>query len=401
MRFTFVSLFCLGFQTFASAQGIITSPLPPDFTIGFNGVVPNPFFNPAPSGHGNFAKGAFSVTFMVGTNSPIQGTIVQSNFDGSFAPILTNQLQASLGPTIGPPFGWQTNYFYSEDFEITDTQFEALWDGRWYFNLDFTNGATLYQIARTAQTNFLLFSKGNAPEGLPGISAISTPAINSSGAIAFRAGFTGTSPRTNYQSILVSNARLNSPTSYMVGYQQRATVGDYAPNEDGNTNGSIFATLGDPLLNENGRIVFQAAMKRGVAGITANNASGIWSDRDGTVKRLLQQTDQEPDGGLGKFTKFDQIGLTDSGRVIVFATVTEAGGRRNQGVWSVSPDGSVHRIVKTGETLNSKVIKTVKVFQLTPGLYGQSRNLDSKVGRLAFEVLYADGTWGIYKTTVP
>jgi hypothetical protein len=181
--------------------------------------------------------------------------------------------------------------------------------------------------------------------------------------------------------------------------------GDLAPDASGAASEAMFSELGDPVLNNNGKIAFIGSLKIGVGGVTQSNARGIWSDSSGVMKQVVRQGELEPGGSGGKFADFNQIVLPDIGGVIVEAKLSGVPTSQNHGLWAVARDGSFQRLVQTGQTVNvqesQKKIKNFRTFQTVPYFSGQTRSFDAGSGNLAFHISFSDGSWGIFQVAIP
>jgi len=187
----------------------------------------------------------------------------------------------------------------------------------------------------------------------------------------------------------VPNSLITFPFQFLV------RTGDAAPDSSGTTSDATFSQLGDPVLNNNGRIAFLA----NVRGPKHSNTLGIWSDADGIMKRIVAQGDVEPGSGA-KFQDFDQMVLPDLGGVIVEAGVSGSGGQK-RGLWAVGQKGELRRLLLDGNTLDfrgsRKTLKRFRIFQIPPHFAGQTRSFDPDTGSLVFQAIFTNGSWGIYR----
>jgi hypothetical protein len=146
-------------------------------------------------------------------------------------------------------------------------------------------------------------------------------------------------------------------------------------------------------------------MTGGTNGATGTTDTGIWSDWDGTMKRIVREGDGAPGFGGGKFSSFKQLVLPDAGGPVFLATLSGVPATQNTGVFAMTHDGTLVSIVRTGDLLDlrgkPKIVKTIGIFQLAPFVLGQSRSFDASTANLVYQAAFTDGTWGIYTVAFP
>jgi len=227
------------------------------------------------------------------------------------------------------------------------------------------------------------------------ISALGEPAVNASGAVAFTMSMTGhgATAKSNFAIALEGSANDNLP----------ARTGFPAPDAAGAPGSAVFAKLSSPVLNNKDRIAFVGTLSGD--GVTGSTNSGVWSDADGTLKLVVREGDAAPGYGGGKFASFDQIVLPDAGGVATLATLSGVPAARNRGVWAFAPNGKLGCVVREGDALTVdgtlKTVKKLGIFQLAPGVMGQSRSFDASTGSLVYSAAFTDGSSAILKLTFP
>jgi hypothetical protein len=77
--------------------------------------------------------------------------------------------------------------------------------------------------------------------------------------------------------------------------------------------GAVFSELAwDPILNDQGRLVFPAMLREGAGGVTASNNAGIWSQRIGTLGVVAREGSQAPGAPVGAmFSSFPALSYGD------------------------------------------------------------------------------------------
>lgn len=166
---------------------------------------------------------------------------------------------------------------------------------------------------------------------------------------------------------------------------------------------AVFQTLGDPILDESGRIAFLGAMRPGLGGITAATSAGVWADASGTLSLIAQKGKQAPglDQGVN-FTAFQQLVLGNDAGPALLATVAGPGinGSNNLGLWSADLAGNLALVIRKGDVFDvsgkSRKLASLTIFKPSPTSLGQARNLSSN-RQFAFLAKFTDGWQAIVK----
>lgn len=236
----------------------------------------------------------------------------------------------------------------------------------------------------------LTYPINTADQMLAGFSlkSFGEPSVNQNGTLAFSAGL-----RAGGRVI----GRVKSGGADLV-----ARTATHAPDRTGAEGSSNFAALGEPVLNNADRVAFTATLQRG-AGVTAANASGVWSDVGGALKLVIRAGDVAL-GTAGRFATFDQLVLPDVGGAIVLATVSGLPAARDQGIWAITPEGTVALVAQKGDLLavgsETKTVQSLSVFKAGLQAGGQTRSFDSNSGSLTYLATFIDGSWAVYEATI-
>ena len=189
-----------------------------------------------------------------------------------------------------------------------------------------------------------------------------------------------------------------------------ARTGSAAPGTSAN-----FATLNDPIFNDNEVIAFRGTLQVGSGQATATTAIGIWCDNgDPTMLQLIaQQGSQAPGCPAGAtFATLDELALADQGGpnnqggVIFRGTLnvdTAAGvsTTNNTGIWAVDTSGTLQLIVRTGDVLNGKIITALSFLSSPAYVNGTTRSLVESTGDLVYLATFSDGSTAIFNVVFP
>ncbi len=249
---------------------------------------------------------------------------------------------------------------------------------------------------------FVVMSNGDTvpqqPTGAQ-FKAFGNPAVNNLGHCAYQATlFPGIG------GVLTSNASgIWTDKGGILG-KLIVRTGDTAP---GAPAGAIFATLGDPVLDNSDNVAFIGKLK--VAGaVTTANSIGIWTNAGvGGLKLVALRGDIAPDCGSAKFNAFLSVLLPDNGSAIFLAKLAVAGSvtsANDQGIWSQDSAGILHLVAREGQQVSvNGIIKTITIiaaFPPLPTIAGQSRGMNIN-SDIVFRATFTDGTQAIIHATAP
>ncbi|HEX6961659.1 MAG TPA: choice-of-anchor tandem repeat NxxGxxAF-containing protein [Lacipirellula sp.] len=128
-----------------------------------------------------------------------------------------------------------------------------------------------------------------------------------------------------------------------------AREGSQAP---GVSRGGAFAEFARyPLLNDNGQVAFPALLRTGVGGVTADNNSGVWAQRDGGMDLVAREGEQAPGAPpAASFSSFTAnmssegfIAFNNQGRTAFTASLAVGSGgvttTNDTGIWAETASG--------------------------------------------------------------
>ena len=268
--------------------------------------------------------------------------------------------------------------------------------GNFIVNAEFTTGESgIYKIQTSNLTLTPLVTTASAVTGISNatFSEFGNPVFNNNGTIALSATVTGTGLNTsNNQGIWLING--NGTGSLRVRKGQS------------NTDGTIFADIGVPVLNNNGQIAFIGTLKTGSGNVTKADATRIWNiAANGTIQLVAKASGPAPDLNGAVFETFTQLAYPDESGVIFVATLTvNTGGitvGNNKGIWAVDALGVTKLLIRTGDsmTINGaiKTIADILIFTSSAEMSGATREVTS-AGDLVYKVRFTDGTFGLVES---
>lgn len=210
------------------------------------------------------------------------------------------------------------------------------------------------------------------------------PAIGDAGHLAFRATLTknvgGTLATTDTGIWFENNA----------GLRQLAREGGIAPDTT-----VPFASFGDPVFAAGDRVAFLAKLK------TKTNATGIWSNVSGTLRKIARLGDAAP-GTTATFGTFVSLGLSEGDGPVFIAKLKGATPATDVGIFAADNAGVVRPVlVREGGQLDAGggAMKTVATLQFLPPMKvvnGQTRSFNAD-GDLAFRATFTDKSTAIFK----
>jgi sugar lactone lactonase YvrE len=126
------------------------------------------------------------------------------------------------------------------------------------------------------------------------------------------------------------------------------------------TNGAVFLSFSDPVVNDTGKVAFRGVLRAGV-NATAGHTLGIWSDAGGGPLALVARQGDPPAGvaGTAKFVAFTSVALPEADGPIFLATIAGTGitAANNIGIWKTQPGGMPQLIVRKGDLLPGESVK--------------------------------------------
>ena len=179
---------------------------------------------------------------------------------------------------------------------------------------------------------------------------------------------------------------------------------DQAP---GAAPGQIFASYGIPVINNQGHVALSGRLDP-VAGVTAANDTGIWSNVSGSLDVIVREGDQAPGAAAGQV--FGSLNVTpilnDDGRIVFSAGLVGAGidSSNDRGIWMTDALGMLTLIVREGDIFDvgGGDLRTISSFGIQDAVLASRSSLDplNNNGTLAFRLSFTDGSQGIFTATL-
>jgi hypothetical protein len=168
--------------------------------------------------------------------------------------------------------------------------------------------------------------------------------------------------------------------------------------------GATFSGFGQPILIDNGEVMFFASLAG--AGITAGNNEALFVGDPSDPRLIAREGAQAPGRPAGAtFTEFEGPGRGGSGQLvyndlghIAFRAYDTTGA----GIWATDADGGLDLIVHAGDELTvGGSPKTVYDVTLIGHQWWGLGTSYADDGRLALHLTFTDDSTAVYLTTVP
>ena len=227
-------------------------------------------------------------------------------------------------------------------------------------------------------------------------SALGEPTMNDLGAIAFRGELAPSAEvnEANRYGIWLDYYLDTLPSNHIVALAGRPPVG---------LSSARFANFGDPLVNDNFRVLFTATLDPLIGGVSARDAQGIWS-MWGQEGALLARTGSGGVPGVpgANFAGFGATALNNNDLAAVEATLAVGiGGVTSEsakGLWLMNPHGASTLVARTGDTLAGRTIADLTFTGGSGGSDGRPRSLNDS-NQLIFTAQFTNGDEGVFLFT--
>jgi hypothetical protein len=285
-------------------------------------------------------------------------------------------------------------------------------DGRWHGDGNVLALATLsdkrtvvYRVNSAGMPTAMLYTDGlldpNMVDG-PKFKTFGLPAI-SSGGVRFAA--LATLNRVKNQVTSANDTALLFSTD--------GTAFSAFARADANTpiGGTQYKSFSDPLVNLRGAlptVAFVGTLKG--TGVKGPNSKAIFFGLPGSVFSIARLGSEATDsaGALagtgpvwGSFTSFI---LTDgtTGAPVFVAKLSGKGtsGKNNLGIWAFTSDGKVRRLIRTGDLLDGRTVKSFNLLKDVPKAFSAARSFNN-TNAIVAEVNFTDKSTALIRLAIP
>jgi hypothetical protein len=341
----------------------------------------------------NLARLAAPVTSPVGAIS-LNGTTLNGTIDGR-----SSSAAFQLGTTSAFGTSLSLSFVSSNgSVPVSSTTSALLPSTLYYYRLtsqyggitDYGNTTTFVTPVSASSANLtqVLLVGANAT-GVSGAtySDFGYPAINNYTRTAFH-GFLsyGVTGSRIFGGVWTSN---NGTTSLAAG------IGASAPDS------AVFSGIGEPILDDSGRLTFSGFLKIGFGAVSANSSAGIWQvATNGTISKIARAGGNATGANGAVFSAFNRV-VSGNGGVAFTATLasgsSSVNSTNNTGLWAQDSSGALVLVARTGAS-PTPTLKSLTIFNAEPGQNGQSRHFNNS-GDLVLAATFGNGTAGIYRAT--
>jgi hypothetical protein len=178
-----------------------------------------------------------------------------------------------------------------------------------------------------------------------------------------------------------------------------ARLGQVAPE----TGGATFRALGDPVLAPlTGSIAFPA----NVTGSGSQDATLWWKPAGGDLKLLAREGAHPPGTPDGtRWKAFTSLAIRGGaqGAPIFYAQMAPGKGvnaGNDFGIWAVNSSGELQLLVREGDPVGDKKLKTITVLSAVSGSPGVTRSLNNGQA-VIYRATFTDNSQAVLTATIP
>jgi hypothetical protein len=172
--------------------------------------------------------------------------------------------------------------------------------------------------------------------------------------------------------------------------------------------GPRYAGFFDPFVNEAGHVAFLATLQG--AGVNSANEMALFSGPANDPQLIARLGDPVPDESGATTTAVWSKLITSAlpsgpGAGPVFLAKTSGGDTNTEnklGLWAVDSQGTVRRLLRTGDALTSggSPITSLKLLTAANGAFGVTRSFNGS-GSVALVATFEDGTQALLRVDIP
>lgn len=175
-----------------------------------------------------------------------------------------------------------------------------------------------------------------------------------------------------------------------------AYTGDTAPGSAGR----IYTGVGNPFVTADGQILAGASLDWD--DLTDENRTALWVEQNGELKMLFRADRYPPGQETARFHAFDNLAINGKGQ-IAFTS-----GGPDEALWATDRDGALQLIAQVGEEFDVNDDPLVEELKTVAWIVPKRYRFDNipmtfnDAGQLAFQLLFTDGSSGIFvANTIP
>lgn len=169
---------------------------------------------------------------------------------------------------------------------------------------------------------------------------------------------------------------------------------------------TVYTGFLDPVVNSNGAVAFIGTIRG--TGVTAANQSALWFGTPGSLQVVARLGNRAPDGeGLQSTARFASLssvalpGGTNAGPIFISklagAGVTVA---NNVALFGVDSTGLVRRLLRTGDLLGTRRVKSFRVLNAVSSAFGATRSFNTS-SSVAVQVVFTKATSAVIAVGTP
>ncbi len=244
-----------------------------------------------------------------------------------------------------------------------------------------------FRVEPTARS---VIAGGDAAPGVAGarFKTFGSPILSGAGHVGFRATLARGPGVTKANDSGIWQATAAGPPALV------AREGGAAPSVPG----GVFSTFSEPVNRGDDAVAFLAKLKPRAGGVTAADATGIWSSANGTLSLVARQGAAAPGTAAGTtFRAFLSLALPETGGPVFVAALAGAGVTQanDVGIWGTDAAGVVTLQLREGDAVSvgdaTKTLATFQFLTALPVVPGQTRGFDGS-GELLLRAVFTDGT---------
>jgi hypothetical protein len=187
-----------------------------------------------------------------------------------------------------------------------------------------------------------------------------------------------------------------------------AREGEAAPG----VSGAAWSAFKDPAFafnNYAGEATWMATVKGD--GVIPANDTGIWWGSPSAAPQLVAREGDEPAGVPGaQWLSFTSLALADgatfqkASRPLFVARLKAGTGgattASDVGLWAVDSAGRLRLVVREGDVIAGKTVRTFTVLSVVPGSPGQTRSFNSQ-GQVIYRAVFTDASQALVQVQMP